>query len=383
MITPPETETLYDAAIVGGGLAGLSLSILLARAGYKVILFEKECYPFHRVCGEYISLESWSFLNSLGLDLDAIGVPIIKHLQVTDIGGHELQLQLPLGGFGISRYRLDHSLASLARAAGAEIREGVKVNDLSFSEGKFNIQANEMMLQSRLAFGSFGKRSNLDVKWKRPFITNPKSKLNNYVGVKYHVKIDFPADTIALHLFEDGYCGIVKIEGDEYNLCYLTTAANLRRGGGSIEEMERGVLGKNRYLAAVFEQAHKTNPMPITISQVSFDVKSLIQDHAILLGDAAGMITPLCGNGMSMALHASKLASTQAIAFLSGKRTRSEAEANYVKEWKSNFERRLRMGRRIQRLFGNKRLTAALLKTGKAFPFLIRYLVRQTHGKPF
>ena len=61
-------EVLYDVAIAGGGLAGLALSIQLAKQGYRVILFEKESYPFHRVCGEYISNESWPFLESLGLD---------------------------------------------------------------------------------------------------------------------------------------------------------------------------------------------------------------------------------------------------------------------------------------------------------------------------
>ncbi|HZZ75876.1 MAG TPA: FAD-dependent oxidoreductase, partial [Puia sp.] len=53
------TDRKYDVAIVGGGLAGLSLAILLARESYRVCLFEKEAYPFHKVCGEYISMESW------------------------------------------------------------------------------------------------------------------------------------------------------------------------------------------------------------------------------------------------------------------------------------------------------------------------------------
>ena len=57
---------VYDLAIVGGGLAGLALAIQSARAGYQTVLFEKEKYPFHKVCGEYVSLESWDFLEELG-----------------------------------------------------------------------------------------------------------------------------------------------------------------------------------------------------------------------------------------------------------------------------------------------------------------------------
>ncbi|MBC7511814.1 MAG: FAD-dependent oxidoreductase, partial [Ferruginibacter sp.] len=48
----------YDITIIGGGLAGLALAIQLVKKGYSVALFEKEQYPFHKVCGEYISLES-------------------------------------------------------------------------------------------------------------------------------------------------------------------------------------------------------------------------------------------------------------------------------------------------------------------------------------
>ena len=76
-------QDTYDAAIIGGGLAGLSLAIQMARKGYSVVLFEKEKYPFHKVCGEYISMESWPFLLSLGLDLSALNLPKIDTLNLT------------------------------------------------------------------------------------------------------------------------------------------------------------------------------------------------------------------------------------------------------------------------------------------------------------
>ncbi|HSU51462.1 MAG TPA: FAD-dependent oxidoreductase, partial [Segetibacter sp.] len=75
---------LYDLAIIGGGLAGLSLAIQCAEEGFKVVLFEKENYPFHKVCGEYISFESWPFLERLGVDLKALHLPVIKKLNLSD-----------------------------------------------------------------------------------------------------------------------------------------------------------------------------------------------------------------------------------------------------------------------------------------------------------
>ena len=121
------SEETYDVAVIGGGLAGLSLSIQLAKAGFAVILFEKERYPFHRVCGEYISLESWNFLENLGYPLSDMELPIIKNLLVSAPNGNSVTHTLPLGGFGISRFKIDQELAGLARANGVTILEGKKL----------------------------------------------------------------------------------------------------------------------------------------------------------------------------------------------------------------------------------------------------------------
>ncbi|MCY7310449.1 MAG: NAD(P)/FAD-dependent oxidoreductase [Chitinophagaceae bacterium] len=376
-------DSTYDVAIVGGGLAGLALSIQLIRQGHIVILFEKEQYPFHKVCGEYISLESWDFLNDLGVDLDGINVPIITKLQVTSVNGKMLEQSLPLGGFGISRYRLDNTLAQIAKNEGVIVMENTKVKDIVFLDEEFIVDTSQQQYHAKMVAGSFGKRSNIDIKWKRPFTNASKNKLNNYIGVKYHIKTDFPADTIALHNFKNGYCGIVKIEADNYNLCYLTTANNLQKSKGDIKEMERHILSQNPHLKKIFTENKIINDNPLTISQISFDKKSQVENHVLMIGDAAGMITPLCGNGMSMALHGSKIAAIYIHDFLHAKITRAEMEQQYTLQWNQQFANRLKMGRRIQRLFGSKKLTNFFLAITKPFPKLINYLVKQTHGNPF
>ncbi len=388
-ITQPHVSELssqkidYDVAIVGGGLAGLSLSIQLAGLGHRVIVFEKEEYPFHKVCGEYISLESWNFLNSLGLDLEKMNLPVITQLQLSATNGKILQQKLPLGGFGISRYLLDFTLAEIARAAGVTVEENTKVNDILFSQSLFTIITNQQNYSVKVVGGSYGKRSNIDSKWKRPFTTASKNKLNNYIGVKYHIKTDFPTDTIALHNFENGYCGIVKIEEDKYNLCYLTTANNLQKSKGVIREMEQSVLSKNPHIKKIFSESEFLYEAPITISQISFDKKEQVENHVLMIGDAAGMITPLCGNGMSMALHGSKLAAEAVHLFLQGQISRTEMEEKYTRQWQQHFSRRLKVGRMIQRLFGNRRFTDFLISLFRQFPKLADFLIRQTHGKPF
>ena len=102
-----------------------------------------------------------------------------------------------------------------------------------------------------------------------------------------------------------------------------------------------------------------------------------------MIGDAAGMITPLCGNGMSMAMHAGKIASTYIADFLEGKINREQMENLYANEWKKTFDKRLRTGRIIQRFFGKIWLTNLFIGIMKQFPSFTTMLIKNTHGKPF
>ncbi len=376
-------DSNYDICIIGGGLAGLSLSIQLAKHGYTIALFEKEQYPFHKVCGEYISLESWNFIEELGYPLSGASLPLIERLIVSSPNGNQLKQRLPLGGFGISRYKIDDGLKEIALANKITVFENCKVNEVQFTNDTFQLQTTKGSFTCRVCCGSFGKRSNIDVKWNRNFINNKTTKLNNYIGVKYHVKTNLPADTIALHNFRNGYCGISKIEDDKYCLCYLTNAENLKTNNNSIAEMERNVLWQNPHLKNIFNNSEILYQSPVTISQISFAKKSQVENHVLLIGDAAGMITPLCGNGMSMALHGSKIAAGFVHDFLQEKTDRQNMENNYSLEWKKAFGNRLKAGRLIQRMFGKIWVTNLFVAILKRTPFITKQLIKQTHGDPF
>ncbi|MGZ5286933.1 MAG: NAD(P)/FAD-dependent oxidoreductase, partial [Flavisolibacter sp.] len=375
-------ETTYDVAIVGGGLAGLSCAILLGRKGYKTILFEKETYPFHKVCGEYISMESYGFLQGLGIPLDEMNLPRINRLKLTAPNGKIFETRLPLGGFGISRYTLDSRLAQLAKDAGVVIMEKTKVEAVSYDDG-FMIEAGPQHYSAAVCLAAFGKRSNLDVKWNRNFLQAYDKRLENFIAVKYHIRISWPGDVIGLHNFENGYCGISKIDNDLYCLCYMTRASELKKYGNQIRALEEKNLCRNPHLQKIFSQATVETGFPITISQVSFNQKTPVENHVLMLGDAAGMITPLCGNGMSIALHTGKIAAEQVNGFLSGKTNRLQMETAYTAEWKKHFASRLRTGRILQRFFGKPGLSNIFVQTFRHLPFLASPLVKMTHGKSF
>ena len=372
----------YDAAIVGGGLAGLAAAIQLSHAGHSVILFEKEKYPFHKVCGEYVSLESWDFLIQLGLPLPQMGLPIIDTLLLTASNGNTFQTKLPLGGFGISRYYLDAQLVEIAKQSGVHILDNTKVNDIVCNTD-FEITTHPNKFFSTVCCAAYGKRSNLDIKWKRSFLNSPNQRLENYVGIKYHIRTNWEKNTIGLHNFENGYCGISKIEQDKYCLCYMTVADNLKKSNNNISQLEENLLYKNPHLKKIFLDSEKIEPFPVTISQINFNKKTQIENGTLMLGDSAGMITPLCGNGMSIALHSAKIAATIIKNFLAQKISRPEMEERYTKAWTHLFANRLKTGRILQNFFGSDRLSNVFVSSFNTFPFLARPLIKMTHGKPF
>ena len=373
----------FDIAIIGGGLAGLSLSIQCANAGYSTILFEKETYPFHKVCGEYISNESFPFLEKLGVPLSSWGLPSITDLNISAPNGKSYQFSLPLGGFGVSRFKLDECLYQIALSKGVTVLTNTKVQDLNFTLNRFEIITDTESYQSNIAVGSFGKRSNIDINLARPFAKAKPNALNNFIGVKYHIRYPHPTNQIALHNFDNGYCGIEEIENGECCLCYLTTADNLKKSGNSIASMEEKILSKNPLLKHIFNNAEFIYKKPLAISQISFEKKSQIENHMLCIGDSAGMITPLCGNGMSIALHGSKIAFKNIDHYFKNGQNRSALESGFEKQWQKQFTNRIFVGRTIQRLFGNDHVTNIFLQIMQYFPRLSKKLIKATHGNPF
>lgn len=353
-----------DVLIVGGGLAGLISSILLRRNGWDVTLFERKQYPFHRVCGEYISNETVPFLEEHGLFPGKFHPETIGKLLLTSVSGKSAEINLDLGGFGISRYAFDNYLYQVA------VAEGVKV----INEAVENVDAN----RARVVICAHGKRSKLDYNLDREFI----HKRSPYVGVKYHIHIDHEPGLISLHNFRDGYCGISNVENGITNLCYLTHRDNMREHG-NIRKMEEEVLFRNPFLRAIFEKAEFLFDKPEVINEISFATKKPVEDHMLMVGDAAGMITPLCGNGMAMAIHSAKIAFEWTNSFLNNNVTREQMELGYTRQWSDQFARRLWIGRQVQRLFGSEMASNFAVNLAKHVKPVANVLVRATHGDPF
>ncbi|MBO9701485.1 MAG: FAD-dependent monooxygenase [Sporocytophaga sp.] len=371
---------MKDIIIIGGGLGGLITSICLADKGYDVLVIEKKEYPFHKVCGEYISNEVKPFLSSIGLKIADLGPSEIKRLKVTSPLGAEVNMQLDLGGFGLSRYALDYALYTLAKSKGVSFVLKRQVEDVNFENDIFNVKLQDgSEYYSHIVVGSFGKRSNLDRQLNRRFFF----KRSPYIGVKYHIRTEFPNDLIALHNFKDGYCGISKIEDNKYCLCYLSSKSNLK-DHGNIEEMEKEVLFRNKHLKYIFEHSDFLYKKPEVINEISFERKEAVSNHLLFCGDAAGMISPLCGNGMAMAIHSSKILSELiSTHFVKSSLNRQLLEDQYSQRWNELFSTRLFVGSQIQKLFGQDLMTEFSLRFLNTAKPVLRQLIKMTHGDPF
>ena len=364
--------------IIGGGLGGLVSALHLSQAGLEVQLIEKYAFPRHKVCGEYISKEVLPYLQSLGFDPFAYGAKDIMDFTLSTPGSRAIQTKLPLGGFGISRYCIDEKLADLSRSHGTEIIQDT-VEDILYEADGFEVKTKSgEVYRADLVIGSFGKRSNLDVKMDRAFI----KKDSPFLAVKAHYKGDMPETAVGLHNFKGGYCGVSKVENDHINVCYIADFKSFKRFK-NISDFQEQVLSKNTYLAKVFAESEMAFEKPLSISQISFESKAPVENHVLMCGDSAGMIHPLAGNGMSMAIRAAQMLSQLIVQYDRGEiKSRGELENAYAQQWNGEFAGRLRSGHIISRLFRLGIFSEMIMLFLKAVPSVLPKIIAKTHGKP-
>jgi flavin-dependent dehydrogenase len=253
------------------------------------------------------------------------------------------------------------------------------VLNVNFKNDVFSVETKEnKKFTAKITIGAFGKRSLLDVKMEREFI----QKKSPYLGVKIHVKGNFSSNLVALHNFKGGYCGVSKVENNAMNLCYITNFKAFKKYK-NIEEFQEQVVFKNTFLKDIFTNSKAIFKNPLTISQISFETKKPVENHILMCGDAAGMIHPLCGNGMSMAIQSAQIASKLILNYLEGEiLTRKELEKKYITKWNHQFKWRLKAGHFIAMLFRKDKIASILLQILKKMPFLLPIIIKQTHGKP-
>ncbi len=335
-------------AIVGGGPAGSSASIVLARAGHVVTLFERFPVPRERVCGEFVSAEALDSLALLGVDPS--GWPI-RTARIHGPGGRVLEAPLPRAGcFGLERTVLDLRLRDAAAAAGVEVR-GVEVRRLEAGrvDGEF-----------------FGAVVDATGRWALSHGAPPRP-----AGYGYRAAFDggVPEDRVELHLFPGGYAGLSGVAPGRANVCMLAPLDLARRHGGDLDAAFAAVLDRAPALRAGLAGAARATPW----AAIGFPPARFSGCHHAgiwRVGDAAGTVAPLGGEGISMALRGGVLLATHLVA---GPRA-------YEAAWRAEFGRRMRWCGLLSALAVRPRAAAAGVAFLSLFPGLFRTLVAVTRS---
>jgi len=374
----------YDALVIGGGLAGCSTALQLARDGHDVLLAEQSTYPRQKLCGEFLSPEAQSSFRRLGV-LGAVqraGAASIDRALLTAPSGTATEHALPDAALGLSRYELDHLLFRRACAAGVDGRPGTRVTDVqgSLDEG-FAVTVGAETVEARLVFGAYGRRGLLDRTLERPFLDEQPP----YVAFKAHYAGPSAAElshTIELHSAPGGYCGLSPVEDDRVNVCWIGHTDALKKAGGTPSAMLDENLRQNPMLDDRLRGLTRVSAQFKAVSQVPLMPKSRFAGDVCMIGDAAGMIAPLCGDGMAMALRTADLVSPLASDVLDGRRSATSFRSAYRSAWSNTFGRRMRLGRWIHAAAFRPGAARLLVQSCRVLPPLARWLIRTTRGRP-
>lgn len=339
----------------------------LSRAGWRVVLAERRRYPADKLCGEFLSPEGVESLGRMGLGAALAAFPRIEEVLVSSPSGQFWRGSLPAAGVGISRRRLDLLLLEHGAGAGVEVAQGVRINQVEGDlEKGFRAEGREVRVRARLVVGAWGKQQ------------SQKGRRSGLMALKVHAQGQQRG--VELHPFPGGYAGLCQVENNEVNLCLLTRVDAFRQAGSDCRRFSSEIMSQNPLLA---ERLDKLNPdwdQALAAANLSFGPASCQVGGTLLVGDAAGTIAPLCGDGMAMALAAGEMLALLADPFLRGALSGPALTAEYARGWQEEFCRRLQVGGLLQQALLHPGWTRVAVGILRRFPGLGQGLYRWTRG---
>ncbi len=348
---------------------------------------EARTYPHDKLCGEFLSPECEGLLCHLGFGerLSELQPAQIDRVTLTAPDGNAWESALPGHALGISRKTLDAELANLARQTGVKVHEASRVTGLTgdLKQG-FELEvrgpAHTTTVYTRAVVGAHGRRDAFDRLLGRRFLKQRQP----FIAVQAHYQGPPIPGRIELHAFPGGYCGLSEIEGGQKVVCFLAheQVFHQARGQGraSIEGFVEWMKTQNLFLRSWMQWADRTHEHWLSISQVPFTSKPAVERDVVMVGDAAGAITPLAGNGIAMALEGGILAAGALARFLEGEIGSSDLRRGYGEIWNRRFGRRLRLGRLLQPILMHPKAASLALRVFNKFPSLGQFLITSTRS---
>ena len=348
----------YDLIVVGAGPAGSACAITAARAGSKVLLLEKDRFPRHKVCGEFVSPESLRLLDWLLQRASFRDKPEITSSRVFS-GGKIITLPISPCARSIPRYDLDLALLEAAQDSGVRAAEGMNVREVDH-QAAFRVKTTGASFAARAVVNATGRWSQL---------TQHPPQGEKWIGVKAHFREDNPPRSVDLYFFDGGYCGVQPVGRNAVNACAMVRSDAAR----SLDEVfprQSDLYRRSRDWKPLFPA--------ITTSPLYFRRPQTESRGMLLAGDSASFIDPFAGDGISLAMHSGTLAAQSLQPFLSGKTSLAHAHDEYRKSYMKYFAPVFRNAARVRMALSAPTLIRSMLLSLAATPRISRIIVKGT-----
>jgi len=347
-----------DVAIVGAGPAGSALAALLAGRGLAVALIDRDAFPRDKLCGEFLSYDALPVAELLGVDLTA--TPSITRCRVVG-RKRTYEFDFPHAARGVSRLFLDHALHRRAVAAGAA---AITSPATHLSRDRVITERGE--IAARVVVGAWGRWGRFDQQLGRKFARN---RAHRNFGFKRHYR-GTRSDTIELYSFRRGYLGVSNIEGGLTNICGLAHATRLAGLKGRWDAFVDEIRAEEPRLEEMYARHEPAQEGFLSSEPVIFRGRSAVVDGIFMIGDASGIVDPLTGNGMAMAMQSALVAAPFVMRALSDRAAEDEYRARHAEF----FLPRIAWSRRAAFLLSRPALLdrALAIPSRAAGPFFLR-----------
>jgi flavin-dependent dehydrogenase len=360
----------WDAVVVGGGPAGAAFACFLARRGRAVCVVDRARFPREKPCGEFLSPAGTPLLEDLGVRaaVDAAGAARLEGVRVVAHGDPPVELAFPQDagappwGYSLSRLVLDTILLDAARAAGAAVVEGVRVDEiLREPDGSAagvagrDATGEAWSAHARLVVGAGGRNCPV----ARGLGLQRRGRRPRYDLLAHWHAAEALPPACELHIGRDAYVAAAPVENDRLNVNCVVTRSMLQRARDP-EAVYRSTLaahpGIRRWISG-------TRAEPVVASDVTPLVTSrATADGAILLGDAALFLDPFTGQGLYLALRSAALAAPIADAALAARRPTRAALALYDTARRLELADKWRVSRALQAVLYRPRAVRAVVR---------------------